>query len=644
MCGIAGYFYKSGSLISDTAEINEMLKLQQHRGPDDAGVRGFSLRSQHSVEFSMGQTTQSLHAQEGMLGFNRLSIQDLSVNGHQPMCSSDEKVILVFNGEIYNATDYRAELETAGYHFRGHSDTEVILYLYLRYGFDGMIKRLNGMFALVLIDLHQQTLTIARDRFGIKPMYIFERGDCVAFSSEIKSFLALKEFQFVLNVDLLDEYLLFRNTLDQSLYRGVVSLEPGTYRIYKPGLTQTTHKFFTINSYQRHETNETEEQARKRMYERLYESVQGQLISDVKLGCQLSGGVDSSLVTALAKKSTSHNQLETVSVVFNDPRFSEESFIDQVSAQLQVTSHKFLLESSYYLGNLEKATWHFENPLNHPNTIGIFFLSQRAKEFVTVLLSGEGADEVFGGYDRFAWIQHPYHWRYVAQAARRSNGAWMEFCKHYSSEEGRAILSSAFMAPATARLLKPDFKLDRAIDQRKEIFKNLSGSTFDKQVKYEMKTYLPDLLLRQDKMSMAHSIENRVPFLDNELVRDSFSVASQHMIGSKGNTKKILKGIATDIFGESFATRPKQGFGIPLRSYFEDAQFHSYLRESVLPGMRQRDLFNSSHVEKWLDSVSTIPMHQVEALWIMFAFEIWMQQFSRYQHESSIKKLAYPMP
>lgn len=628
MCGIAGYFYKSGQPISDTSEINKMLALQQHRGPDDSGVRGFSLRSQTSKAYVPGQSSPVSFSAEGILGFNRLSIQDLSENGHQPMCSADEKVILVFNGEIYNANDFKPELEQAGYRFRGHADTEVILNLYLHYGFESMITRLNGMFALVLIDLHKQTLTIARDRFGIKPIYIFEKSDCVAFSSEIKSFLALKQFEPTLNVDLLDEYLLFRNTLNQSLFRDVISLEPGTYRIYQPHGSFLTQQFFSIENYQRKNSLASEKDSRECIKESLAKSVQSQLVSDVKLGCQLSGGVDSSLVTALAKGITQDHQLETVSVVFDDPRFSEEQYINQVTDQLQVKSHKFLLESQYYLRNIEKATWHFENPLNHPNTIGIYFLSQRAKEHVTVLLSGEGADEVFGGYDRFAWITHPYHWRYVYQALKRNKG-WSQFWNHYSSGEGRAILSSAFMSPPTASLLKDDFNLTNALKQRKHIYGALTGSFFDKQVKYEMKTYLPDLLLRQDKMSMAHSIENRVPFLDNDLVQQSFTIPQQHMSG-KGyvrDTKQVLKRIATDFFGESFATRPKQGFGIPLRGYFQNAEFNSYLHESILPGIRNRGIFNYKQIENWLSNLPVISVQQLEALWIMIAFEIWMKQF-----------------
>ena len=282
MCGIAGYYYRSGKRIADTAAVIEMLKLQRHRGPDDSGIRAISLKDKTSREYTHLQPQNVQGNFEGMLGFNRLSILDLSKNGHQPMCSDDEQVMLLLNGEIYNAFDFTEELKASGFKFRSTSDTEVVLYLYLKYGFEEMIKKLNGMFAIVVTDLREGKIFIARDRFGIKPMYLFETHELLAFSSEIKSFLPLEEFNAQLNVDLLDEYLYFRNTINKSLFKGVELLEPGAFRTWSLYAPPFTTRFFDIENYHRNESTVSLDESISVIRDGLRQSVKSQLISDVK--------------------------------------------------------------------------------------------------------------------------------------------------------------------------------------------------------------------------------------------------------------------------------------------------------------------------------------------------------------------------
>lgn len=626
MCGIAGYLYKSKMIVHTAIAVN-MLTQQRHRGPDDAGLRSFSLRTQRTAEHSPFRTEELTSGAEGLLGFNRLSILDLSDNGHQPMSSQDGQVFLAFNGEIYNAFDFTAELEADGFQFKGHSDTEVILYLYLKYGFDQMIARLNGMFAIVLIDLKKQVLFLARDRFGIKPLYIFETDELVAFSSEIKSFQTLDEFKPTLKTELLDEYLIFRNTINQTLFEGVTGLEPGTYRMYNATYSSQTIKYFDNNMYQRTSSSMKLDASITFLETEFRKSVRRQLLSDVKVGCQLSGGIDSSLVALFAQKQQKED-LETVSVTFNDAAYSEEPYIDIVTKQLALKSHRFLLDSTYYARAFEKATWHFESPLNHPNTIGIYLLSQRAKEYVTVLLSGEGADEVFGGYGRFAQLNNPWHADTFLSAFKKSGFSISHF-SNYQQEDYRAIMASAYMNPAMAKSLKVDFDLNTALQQRRELYSTSSGSLFDKQIKYELKSYLPDLLLRQDKMSMAHSIENRVPFLDNELVAASFNLPVGHLTGdgSTRQTKLILKQMAAHQWGNAFAFRSKGGFSIPVRLFYQDKEFLTYLQDQILPSIASRKLFDSSLIHRWVKNITTISPAELDALWIMVAFEAWAQKF-----------------
>ena len=644
MCGITGFINLNNKPIKDTSTLLNMLKIQKHRGPDDSGIRAFSLRSGESAEMNINQPMAVDGTFEGMLGFNRLSILDLSVNGHQPMASPDGKVLLTLNGEIYNAFDYKHELEEWGYRFKSTSDTEVVLALYLRYGFEGMLSRLNGMFAIVVADLGKNEFFVTRDRFGIKPMYYISNGEIFAFSSELKSFMYVVNFNFRLADDQLDEYLLFRNNLKGTLYKDILSLEAGHYLSFKHDTGLYKKRYFNINDYSRslnasydldHYGTELEEW--------LIRSVQSQLMSDVKLGCQLSGGIDSSLVTWLANRNSGKGNFEAVSIIFNDPRFSEEKYIDMVTDNLVIPSHKFLLESDYYFENIERAAWHLETPINHPNTVAIYKLSQSAKEYVTVLLSGEGADEVFGGYSRFYDIGYPFRARRLLHEIKKNLKNPL-IISDYFDHEFRAVMATSYMSPILANKLRSGFSFERAISDRRSLYHSLSGSLFDRQVKYELLSFLPDLLIRQDKMSMAHSIENRVPFLDNEVVENSFTIPEKYLLLRKSpegyNTEKyLLKKMTAGAFGNDFAFREKMGFGIPLREFFLKRKFAEYLNDKILPGIRKRGLFNNTLVSSWFSDLRHLKYYELEALWVVVSFEIWASVYLDNNYENRNTRL-----
>ncbi len=628
MCGITGYINLNGKPIQDTNTILNMLRVQKHRGPDDSGIRAFNLKNGESVELSIQNPVSIDSKFNGILGFNRLSILDLSVNGHQPMPSPDQKVLLTLNGEIYNAFDFKKELIQWGYQFKSTSDTEVVLALYLKYGIEGLLDRLNGMFAIVIADLGKNTLYIARDRFGIKPMYFISTGETFAFSSELKSFMYINNFNFSLEEKQLDEYLLFRNNLGGTLFKDIQSLDPGHYLSYTHDKSVIRNRYFNLNNYSRTiEVSDDLSSFGNKLEQWLSKSVQSQLMSDVKLGCQLSGGIDSSLVTWLANRNSDKGNFEAVSIIFNDHRFSEEKYINRVTDNLGIISHKFLLDPEYYCDNIEKATWHLESPINHPNTVAIYKLSQRAKEYVTVLLSGEGADEVFGGYSRFYNISYPFQIRRLLHEIKKDLKHPMNLINYFDPEY-RAVMATAFMTPTLARKLRSEFSREEAIKSRIFLYQSLSGSLFDRQVKYEMKSYLPDLLIRQDKMSMAHSIENRVPFLDNEVVEDSFTIPKEYLLLRKShegsNTEKyLLKKMTAGTFGNDFAFRNKMGFGIPIREFFLSNKFTEYLNDKTLPGIKKRGLFNHELVSSWLSEIRNLHFTEIEALWVAVTFEIW---------------------
>jgi asparagine synthase (glutamine-hydrolysing) len=639
MCGITGYINLNLIPVKDSSGIISMMKVQRHRGPDDSGIRAFSLKTGISRELPTNKKKQIEGRFEGLLGFNRLSILDLSVNGHQPMVSPDNKVLLTLNGEIYNAFDYSKELTNWGYHFKSTSDTEVVLALFLKYGFEGLLERLNGMYAITIVDLRSGTLYIVRDRFGIKPMYYIHKEKILAFSSELKSFGYLNDFSYQLDETRMDEYLIFRNNLKGTLFKNIQSLEPGCYLSFTHDKGLVRKRYFDINNYERSVDDSGDLGSYgKKLEEWLSKSVQSQLMSDVKLGCQLSGGIDSSLVTWLANRNSNKGNFEAVSIIFNDQRYSEEQYINRVKERLTIPAHKFLLDSNYYFDNIEKATWHLEAPINHPNTVAIYKLSQRAKEYVTVLLSGEGADEVFGGYTRFYDISYPFHSkRLLREIWNRMNHPFRMI--DYFDHEYRAVMATAYMTTVMAKKLRNEFSRKKAISQRSTMYRSLTGSLFDRQVKYEMNSYLPDLLIRQDKMSMAHSIENRVPFLDNEVVENSFTIPEKYLVLKKSpegfNTEKyLLKKMTANTFGIDFAFRDKMGFGIPLREFFLNDKFAEYLNDKILPGIRRSGLFNYKLVSDWLSDIRNLRYFELEALWVVVSFNIWENVYLENKYEN----------
>jgi asparagine synthase (glutamine-hydrolysing) len=640
MCGIAGYINTNLESIKDSSCILSMLKVQKHRGPDDSGIRIFSLNSGKSAELEVDKPCAVDGTFEGLLGFNRLSILDLSSNGHQPMVSPDNMVILALNGEIYNAFDYKQELIEWGYIFKSTSDTEIVLALYLKYGFEGMLYLLNGMFAIVVADLGKKKMFITRDRFGIKPMYYISTGRTFAFSSELKSFRYIENFTFRLAEEQLDEYILFRNNLEGTLFRDIQSLEPGHYLTFTHDKGLEKNRYFDFNNYTRSlDSSENIGCYSKKLEGWLSKSVFSQLMSDVKLGCQLSGGIDSSLVTYLANRNSNKGNFEAVSIIFKNPGFSEEKYINIVSENLGIPAHKFLLDSDYYIDNIESVAWHLEAPINHPNTVAIYKLSQKAKEHVTVLLSGEGADEIFGGYSRFYDISYPFRIKKLLHEIKNNLNDPFRLAD-YLDHNYRAVMANAYTSPSVAKTLSRGFNLEKATRERRSLYKTLSGSLFDKQIKYEMFSYLPDLLIRQDKMSMAHSIENRVPFLDNEVVENSFTIPEKYLLVRKSqegfnNEKYLLKKTTAGIFGNDFAFRDKMGFGIPLREFFLNIRFTEYMNDKILPGIKERDLFNHKLVSGWYSDIRNLRSKEIEALWVIISFEIWASIYLDNNYENS---------
>jgi asparagine synthase (glutamine-hydrolysing) len=630
MCGIAGYMMLDGSAVQSNEVVLQMLKVQKHRGPDDTGIIGINPYDNQYSSIRTNSIDKFPNNPSIIFGFNRLSILDLSINGHQPMVSPDNRTILMMNGEIYNAFDYRADLISKGYKFKSKTDTEIVLALYQVYGIEEMLRKLNGMFAIVIYDFKLKRLFIARDRVGIKPMYILKENNRISFSSEIKSFKYLPGYNFTLNSTGLCEFLIFRNLINETLFKNIINCTPGTYLEISLDGVINNHQYYDIN--EEGNSKEIIKNYHEYLENSLNNSVRRQMISDVKLGSQLSGGIDSSLVTWFASQTLQSGNLETISIIFKDPKYSEEKYINTVTSKLNLLAHKYTLDAEFYFDTIDNATWHFEQPLNHPNTIGIYLLSQQAKKHVTVLLSGEGADETLAGYTWFLdLLQNPYLSLNFLRKIKQNRKNIFSFLNYYKDDKKRLILASSFGSIALAKEVYPDFDLNLSIRKRLEILKKVQGKDdLNKHRKYEILTYLPDLLMRQDKMSMAHSIENRVPFLDNEMLKTSLSLPKEVLIARKNNRligKAILKEICASKFDKSFAYRPKMGFGIPLKEFMSSEAFNKRWIDEILPGIEKRAIFNSQPLNKWMSNLDSLNYKEVEILWIMTSFELWAKKY-----------------
>jgi asparagine synthase (glutamine-hydrolysing) len=594
MCGIAGFVNLDGAP-ADAAMLEAMTDAVRHRGPDDRGTLCLSLR---------GGTPDTA------LGAQRLAIVDRSTRGRQPMLSADGAVALLFNGEFYDAPDVRAELERGGCRFRTSTDTEVVLALYERLGLEPMLQRLAGMFALVLVDTRLGVVHLLRDRVGIKPLYWTRCGQTVLFASEAKAFLAHPAFRAEIDPAQVDELLAFRYIAGEAtLLKGVRHLRPGHRLTIADGGLADTRCWSVPDRPEK--LRLSREEAVDRLDELLRRSVRSQVRSDVNLGCQLSGGVDSSLVTLLARSERA--DVNAFSIVFNEPRFSEERWIASAAAAAGVTSHRFVFDEAAFMGALDAASWHMDQPISHPNSLALWWLAKRSREHATVLLTGEGADELFGGYARFTA---------AAVDAPRTG---------VSDPVDAFIRATAFHSQARLMKLRPQADLGPAIEKRRAIFAEGSADHLSNCLRYETQTHLVDLLLRQDKMTMAHGVESRVPFLDRHVLDFARALPAEHLVGPAAPgeppaTKIVVKALARRSLDAALVDRRKFAFNLPLAQYFRSAAFVSLMEDRLLPGMTSRGLVDVQVVRRWWRRALSAPA-TTEAFWILVALELWAQQF-----------------
>ncbi len=612
MCGLVGYFEKKKS-ICDTSIIKSMNRMIHHRGPDDSGIEIIPLFSDCNVA----------------MGFTRLSILDLSSSGHQPMYNENHDICISFNGEIFNAFSYKDLLERKGYNFKTRTDTEVLLYLYEEYGVSGMLERINGMFSIVISDMRTHKLLLIRDRVGVKPLYYYYNNGLFMYASEIKAFYSHPGFINILNEDRMKEYLMFRYLAGkETLLRNVYNVLPAHYIEIDDNCHIREYEYWDLPGEWNDDKLESED------WEQLIsESVARRLLSDAPIGVQLSGGIDSSIVSAYAQYH-SREELGSYSVIFEKQELSEEKWINEAAEVCGIKNKNFYTcNSEGFIDRMSMAAWHQDLPLNHPNSIAIMQMCQGARNNgLKVLLTGEGADELFGGYSRysrFLWSQeHPI----LRKREDREKG----IVRYWNSRVEEFIASSAFFKPSNLEtwLLNPSLK--GCLNHRIDLYEECSGASLsvNKILNYEMKTYLVDILNRQDKMSMAASIETRVPYLDYMLIETvRRQKPDRYLQGSKSDTirytKKPLKTISRKMFGDDFTYRPKSGFPLPLNEYFsKEKKLVEFVEDELLPIIYSMDMFNKEIIEsKWNQREKMTHSEFESSLWIIISFAIWKKIF-----------------
>ena len=632
MCGIVGVVnIEAQKEKISLPDVHAMMHVQHHRGPDDAGACGFCFENRRSYPAADPLDLKPDLKLDGIIGFNRLSIKDLSMAGHQPMTGLAGQVILAFNGEIYNDSELRRLLVSKGYSFAGTSDTEVVLNAYLEFGFDEMLRQLNGMFAIVVVDLRGGKIHIARDRVGIKPLYYTFYKGRLAFASELKSIIQLSDFDRELDMDAFNGRLVFSRPSNKVLLSGVELLEPGQAATVSIGEGLKFWHYYNIDDYERAEGKYNSiDEALEHAEAVLRAAAARQMVSDVKVGCQLSGGIDSTIVSYFANMMESNRLNDGVSIIDDAGALGEEYYIDHVGNKLGLDVHKYKLDTDYFLDNYERMIWHNDAPVYMPYFVCFLKLAQRAKEHVTVLLSGEGADELAGGYSRFAaGVYQPFISKIGAHA---NNLTSYDSYAEYAVKSDRTfthLLSSDWQSP------------DSLIREQVDRFNSFSGSNLTKHLKFEMTQRLPEGLLRQDKMTMANSIENRVPLLDNEVVDFAMQLPEEFLVRFVDPSplklsdnpfewvagKFLFKELCARKFGHDFAYRKKEVMVLDQRSMLGSSGFRERFFDSIYPKMKDRGLLDAERVRSWYETLSEISDNAVVSMWRAISLEVWCQLF-----------------
>jgi asparagine synthase (glutamine-hydrolysing) len=629
MCGIAGIVASDALHADERARVQMMRDVIAHRGPDGAGI--------HSDE----------HA---ALGHRRLSIVDLA-GGHQPLANEDDSIWIVYNGEIYNHADVRRELESAGHHYRTRSDTETIVHAYEQWG-DACVERLRGMFAFAVWDAPRRRLLLARDRLGVKPLYWALSQGRLLFASEIKSILQSGLVAAEADETRLPEQLSTRSLAGpETLFKGIYRLLPGHTAVFQDGAIRTRRYWDVPVGHPDADGNRmSERDAVQRFRELLEESVRLRLMADVPLGMFLSGGLDSSAIAALMARMIDR-PLQTFSVAFRERAFSELDYARQVSRAIRADAHEVVIDERQFFGALPRLIWHEDEPIAHPSSVPLYFVSELASKHVKVVLTGEGSDELLAGYGKYPravanwhagelygavpaplrrWIASSVVPRLPGRVQRYASRSFLArpvtsealFFDNFAAiglDGQRSLLRARFAAMATP---------EHAYGPSRQYFDTPNGrsTVLDRLLYSDLKTYLVELLMKQDQMSMAASIESRVPFLDHKLVE--FAAALPDRLKLRGfKTKWILREAVREIVPPRILSRRKMGFPVPFDVWMRGA-WNGVARDVLLDSRsRQRGIIDPAAVGRLIDAHRSGKSNGSDAIWTLLNLELWYRTF-----------------
>src|SRR5438874_1006888 len=612
MCGITGFV--DTELSPNRAEqlIDSMCQVIRHRGPDD-----------HGIWVGDGAA----------LGSRRLSIIDVA-GGHQPIFNEDQSILIVFNGEIYNYLELRKELQERGHHFDTNSDTEAIVHAYEEFG-DDCVKHLRGMFTFAIWDRKRQRLLAARDRFGKKPLNYYWDGEKLIFGSEIKSILEAGIPREV-NHFALDEYLVYCCVpAPNTLFRGVMKLPAAHILVYENRQISTKRYWelpFTPTC------RDDEATAIERTRALLKEAVEVRLMSEVPLGAFLSGGIDSSIVVGLMSSMMSQ-PVKTFSIGFEEDDFSELPYARQIAQHFGTDHHEFFVRPEL-VSVLPQLVWAYDEPFADASMLPTYYVSKLAREHVTVVLTGDGGDEIFGGYTpyRREWLvsRIPPMLRSLLAFGSRFMPDGMRGKKRLGGLPGnlpdRALQSCMlFTAESRSSMYSPGyFPQVRDYNPYERLtgeFRAVSDLDVTAQLQYvDVRAYLTnDILVKVDKASMFNSLETRAPLLDQYLAEYVASLPSA-IRTRNGVLKYLLKRVAADLLTAEILTRRKQGFGVPIKHWFR-GDLNGYAYELLLSSRaQQRGIFDPEFIRKILQAhASTTLMNYSSAIWTLLCLELWFQ-------------------
>lgn len=614
MCGICGILNIDRQPV-DLVLLKDMMNLMHHRGPDDEGT--------YNNKY-MG------------MGVRRLKVIDLET-GHQPICNEDETVWVVQNGEIYNYRELRNGTKLKGHIYKSRSDTEVIVHLYEEYG-DDFVKKLNGMFSIALWDEIKDKLILVRDRIGIKPLFYFIDAKKLIFASEIKAILKDRSIKHEINMEAFNYYLSYKFVpAPLSMFNNIHKLLPGHMLILERGKIK-------INQYWNFEYDEMSESRNnylERFHEVLKESIQRHLISDVPLGIFLSGGIDSSVLLDIVSELVDI-PIKTFSIAFEDEYLDERRYARVVADQYRTDHHELIVKPDT-IDVLSKLIWYLDEPLGDSCVLPTYYLSKFAREYVTVALSGDGGDELFAGYDRY---RREKFISFFCKIPRWIQKGILGSAANFSQLEWKAkLIDKSLTLPLGKRykfwmeniseedqykLINHSISNIDSSDIVQKYFEECDGAENLKKMLYvDLKTYLPDdLLFKVDRMSMANSLEVRVPFLDKKVIEFSASLPTKLKLKGFGTTKtkyllrKYLQGrLPADIH-----KKKKQGFNLPVDSWFR-GELKSFAYDVLLDsGVNSSGIFNTKGLELFLNQHQDGENHG-EAIWALIAFELWRKEY-----------------